>query len=48
LTGTCDEIYAITGSFVDGATLVGEMSASFVGQCLDCADQVFPISLTVQ
>ena len=39
LKGSCNEIYGITGTFVDADTLTGSFTAKFTGsQCLDCAN----------
>lgn len=45
LAGTCDETYALTGSFVSGTRFEGVFTATFVGTCLNCANQVISVVL---
>ena len=48
ITGTCDEIYEISGTFTDDNTFSATFTASFVGgsACFDCADQTFTFTGT--
>ena len=48
LVGTCDEVYTLSGIFLDANTFDGELTVEFQeqspGACFDCTDQVFQIS----
>ena len=45
ITGGCNEIYAISGTFVDDNNFDATFTASFRGSgCFDCADQTFSFS----
>lgn len=48
ITGGCDEIYEMTGTFTDESTFTGTFTATFVGgsACFDCDDQSWDITGT--
>lgn len=44
LPGGCDEIYTLTGTFSDANNWTGTFTADFVGSCINCTNQSFPIN----
>jgi len=44
LAGSCDEIYALTGTFTGPDTWTGTFTATFVGSCFDCLNQSTPVT----
>lgn len=41
LSGSCDEIYEIEGTFLDENTFEATFTAAFVGSCFDCSTQTW-------
>jgi hypothetical protein len=48
ISGSCDEVYALTGTFTSETTFTGTFTASFVGgrACYDCANQSWTVNGT--
>lgn len=46
LSGSCDEIYEITGTFTSETSFSATFAASFVGSCFDCTAQSWTIEGT--
>ena len=46
LTGTCDEIYTVVGTFTGPDEFVGTFTAEYIGNCYDCADKSWFITGT--
>jgi hypothetical protein len=44
LPGGCDEIYTLTGTFTDANNWSGTFTADFVGSCINCTNQSFPVA----
>ena len=48
LTGSCNETYGFDGVFTDAETFEGVFSASYSGQCYDCASGSWSFTATLQ
>lgn len=44
LTGSCDEVYEVSGTFTSDTTFSATFTASFIGSCFDCTNQTFSLS----